>query len=767
MRRSRVQHVAYRVAVAIGVLLGTTIVTADVSPTRAAGTEWSDAVTLETPPSYDNVQGRGRNGYWDDLTALECVSDGNCTLGGVYNVDQVGNFGTLATQADGTWSQHAIPATWDAAVLVSSLSCLPSGECALGGSTAYQPKVAAKVNGVWSNAEWLPGFSCTANPEWPRGCTWGTTLVAPVGAGVDPDPNNVAAGGGVSAVDCPVSGRCVLGGTFMLLNPVFDAAYQGALVATQSAGVWSAPIEIPGLRALSDGVSEERVTGLSCPSDGNCVVVGDYQSAVPGEGTRAFVAHLTNGVWGNAAPLPGLTQATTSSATSLSCSSVGNCVATGYVRISHSETAAFVATQTNGTWAPAETLVGTTTTYPFAGDIVRTLVACPADGECAIGGYVRTASGDTRALVATSSGGVWSSASAVPGLSSLGNNTDSRVESISCPAAGECVAVGYFRAGAPGRSYQPYAVVQSGGVWGNASTVPGVDPLVEASESYAVARVSCGAVGKCTMAGTTVRLAGPTQRLFAASLVEPPPPPGASVIQVPPAPLTMTPVATARPTTPTTSVPVATSTTTVPPDTTGTTMPAALIAGALAPGEGTARVGSATAEVVQSTTPEGEVSFSVGDVSVALSAVTLLAGEEIMVRGEGARPGSKAGYQVFSMSGVSGNLDVAGDGARPASEARFQAFTASVVSGEFAVGGDGRFAGVVSLPSDTPTGNHALQMVLTGADGTEAVLEVGLFVAGTQHLPATGRGARSEPMVGGALLLALGVVLLGVRRRTT
>ena len=96
--------------------------------------------------------------------------------------------------------------------------------------------------------------------------------------------------------------------------------------------------------------------------------------------------------------------------------------------------------------------------------------------------------------------GVWGSAVEVPGTAALNSAGNAGVNAVSCGAAGECAAGGYYLVGSPPFQHdQAFVVSETGGVWGSAVEVPGTAALN--SGSAGVNAVSCGAAGECAAGG--------------------------------------------------------------------------------------------------------------------------------------------------------------------------------------------------------------------------------------------------------------------------
>lgn len=164
------------------------------------------------------------------------------------------------------------------------------------------------------------------------------------------------------------------------------------------------------------------------------------------------------------------------------------------------------------TWRTAREIpppVSSSTIY----DVVPQAVSCWAVGDCVAGGYLQTAppcgcgfSYQEFPIVAADSGGRWSSFGTLPLPSDVvtGNPTPQRVTSISCPAQGFCVAVGYYTGTLPGNTaVHGFIATDINGTWARTVTVPlpggqagasGLESVSCASRSYCVA---VGSYVKC------------------------------------------------------------------------------------------------------------------------------------------------------------------------------------------------------------------------------------------------------------------------------
>ena len=140
------------------------------------------------------------------------------------------------------------------------------------------------------------------------------------------------------------------------------------------------------------------MTSVSCATAGGCTAAGFYTD---GSGRQAFVVRETSGVWGSAVEVPGtatLNSGGDASVTSVSCATAGACTAGGSYRDGSSNTQAFVVCETNGVWGDAVEVPGTAA-LNSGGDASVGSVSCGAAGDCAAGGYYKDGSSHSQAFV--------------------------------------------------------------------------------------------------------------------------------------------------------------------------------------------------------------------------------------------------------------------------------------------------------------------------------------------------------------------------------
>ena len=198
------------------------------------------------------------------------------------------------------------------------------------------------------------------------------------------------------------------------------------------------------------------------------------------------------GHWGWAVEVPGTAALNRGDAevSSVSCAGAGACAAGGYYTSGSGYDRAFVVSETHGRWGQAVEVRRTVALY--SGSARVTSVSCAAAGVCVAGGYFTDLSLDRQAFVVSSKDGRWGRAVAVPG------SGDAEVSSVSCGAAGECVAGGRFM-DAFGH-FQAFVVSETDGHWGHAIKVPGTAALNRGDAQ--VNAISCDAVGPCAAGGS-------------------------------------------------------------------------------------------------------------------------------------------------------------------------------------------------------------------------------------------------------------------------
>jgi len=266
--------------------------------------------------------------------------------------------------------------------------------------------------------------------------------------------------------------------------PAFGAAARG--------GGWGKAIEVPGLAGLNAGHGG-TLTAVSCSSPGDCAATGNY--ADRGGLGQAFVVSERNGSWGKAIEVPGLAALNNggyAGISSVSCASAGNCAVTGYYDSGAPE--AFVVSQANGSWGRAIEVPGSAAfgTATFASvSWLRPATAQPWGTPVA-----PTTDASFGPLAVSEKNGSWGKAISVPGTAASARNA---AVSVSCGSPGNCAAGGNEAPIIYG-PYQAFVAREQNGSWGKATGIPGLAAL-NAGGNAEVLSVSCGSAGGCSAGG--------------------------------------------------------------------------------------------------------------------------------------------------------------------------------------------------------------------------------------------------------------------------
>jgi cytochrome c551/c552 len=421
--------------------------------------------------------------------------------------------------------------------VVTSVSCDPAGNCSAVGTYANRSGhersyaeafVVSQKHGRWGKAEEIPGtaalnvgdyadFSsvscgsagnCAAAGNYAgrsgnsevfvvsqKHGRWGKAEEAPGLAAMNKGDAEI------ESVSCAPAGSCTAGGTY-----AGRSGNSEAFVVSRKNGTWGKAEQVPGSAALNTG-GDAEVSSVSCASAGRCAAGGQY--SLPGnqngQPSEAFVVSQKKGRWGKAERVPGLAALDTgrqSEIDSVSCDPAGSCTAAGFYTGRSASSSAFVVSQHNGTWGKAEEVPGTAALSKDGGFAAVNSVSCPSAGNCsAVGHYAISVDGGVsyRAFVVSQHNGTWGKAEQVPGLAALDTGDYSALGSVSCGSAGNCSAGGTYAHRRPGNS-QAFVVTQHNGTWGKAEQVPGTAALNK-GDNAEIGPVSCAPTGSCSAGG--------------------------------------------------------------------------------------------------------------------------------------------------------------------------------------------------------------------------------------------------------------------------
>ena len=388
---------------------------------------------------------------------------------------------------------------------VEALTCSSPGNCAAGGTYT-------------DAAHRGQGFAVTE-----AGGVWGTAVAIPNLATL-----NAGGTADVTSVSCGEAGDCAIGGSYT------DAkGNNNPWVADSVVGTWGKAQELvtPELTSIDAGTGQRigTVTSISCVSAGNCAAMlampSLAQGATPLE--APFRVDEINGIWGSpqAVPISSNTNAQLpAELSSVSCagSPVASCIAGGSYTDGRGAVHAIVmdgqldSNDGHGfVWGGASEvpdlidLPGYSFTSPFAR---VDSVSCLANGDCAVSGFYIDAQGHDQVFTGgAAAGGLWTT-QAFPGAAELNTGGRMFVDDMSCGAPGECAVAGTF--GDSSSQEQAWVDNESGGLWGNAQQILGVNDNPFAAAS----RVSCAGPGFCFAGGLFTDTAGHGQAFVAGDI---------------------------------------------------------------------------------------------------------------------------------------------------------------------------------------------------------------------------------------------------------
>jgi hypothetical protein len=393
-------------------------------------------------PSLAHVKGTG-------LRALACPSAGKCqavAIAGAHHLVRL-------AQSGSHWSLKEIALPANAAPIDPpqgpypgiTLSCATAGTCAaVGGYFASDhttdPLLVIENNGTWGTATAvpLPPDASTAFPP--------------------PDGESFA-GGFLSFASCPSAGSCTTVGTYTrepngAANPWRLDEVGGQWVAATT-GLQLPTGAATGVDSRGGGSSPFMgFSGLSCPSAGNCTAVGGYVDLHSDFQGAIFAEH--DGVWskGVKAPVPAAAGNYTDAMellnplNSVSCSTANDCAAVGsFVKggdKGDSETPhGLLLAEHHGAWKASP--ISLPRGANASGGVYLTSVSCPAAGNCVAVGYYAS-HGKTHGLVVRERGGKWQRAvsAALPRGAAPAMRAHTFLNSVTCPSASACMVGGSY-----------------------------------------------------------------------------------------------------------------------------------------------------------------------------------------------------------------------------------------------------------------------------------------------------------------------------------
>jgi hypothetical protein len=338
---------------------------------------------------------------------------------------------------------------------------------------------------------------------------WKPGVKAQLPAGAADVPLKAGNGGGLVDIACPAAGDCTAVGRY-----TDSTAVDHGLLLTESHGHWQRgtrlvlPLNAVAARKPKHGITDDLgLTSVSCSSVGNCVAVGNYETNA--EVWEAMIVTEIRGRWSRAieAPVPAGAPVAGQNAGLISdtCTSSGTCSAAGSYLDASGHEQALLVTGSGNNWtssappaAPADADSNPT--------LVPTSIACPATGDCAAVGTYLNPLQNSLGLLLSQSGGIWQPEVGVAlpnGAAPTGTVGDQTVMlgSVACPQVANCTAVGWYFDNF--ENGQGLLVNLQNGVWqpGTEAALPANAVQGLEKQSAGLDWVSCAAAGNCVATG--------------------------------------------------------------------------------------------------------------------------------------------------------------------------------------------------------------------------------------------------------------------------
>ena len=433
-----------------------------------------------------------------ELNRAACAAAGACAVAGqVFTRVAFRALGVLLVQTGGTWRvvtvpmPRGLPPGTKPIADIGSVSCPATGRC-IGVGGAHAGDNADAVFMTQQGARWTE-----------------TALKLPPGAKQ----------GGLSAISCSTVGNCsVVGG-------VADARFghQQVLFLDERNGRWGAWREAP-LPPENLQVSPFGGELISCQAPGDCTAAGSYEN-----GDYQNVGLLLterNGTWGRfvqpalppnenvgSNPLIGLS--------SLSCPSTGNCTIVGGYFDNERNESGLILNERNGKWhqgieAPLPSDAGPNPQHGDGPEMPLTAVSCAAARDCAAVGFYRDKRDNMRTLLLSEKAGEWTPSEPKLPADAAGGANPGGLGSVACTAPGRCVAAGGYVTGTTRDgtySGKPLLVYERQGTW-----QPGIAVALPADSAAtggaSLTSVTCPPAGSCLAIGSYTDKAGDQQGLL-------------------------------------------------------------------------------------------------------------------------------------------------------------------------------------------------------------------------------------------------------------
>lgn len=240
------------------------------------------------------------------------------------------------------------------------------------------------------------------------------------------------------------------------------------------------------------------IDGVYCPAANDCVATGYYTaSGANGDVTQGLAETLSGGTWTPTAFPSVSSKKGVALLDAVACPVAGSCVVVGDVE--NTATMPVIETLSAGRWHSGTPALPSDAEQ--AGSAFLNDISCPAAGTCVATGWYTDLNGYREGLLESLSGGTWTAATApLPGNSAPGaaSQADTYLADVACTGAGACVAAGQYRDSGGGT--QGVIDTLAGGTWKAAQAPLPADAAAQ-DQLAAVWTISCPAPGTCLAGG--------------------------------------------------------------------------------------------------------------------------------------------------------------------------------------------------------------------------------------------------------------------------
>jgi hypothetical protein len=194
---------------------------------------------------------------------------------------------------------------------------------------------------------------------------------------------------------------------------------------------------------------------------------------------------------------------------SVSCVSSVFCAAAGYYSGTSTDLP-LLGVETEGTWSTSQAPLPTNAGSPPESRL--STVSCSAAGTCVAIGFYEDAGGNAHGLIETLSGATWTPLDApVPADAATGASFDAFLQSVDCLTAQSCVAVGDYQGTSGSGGEFGLFDTETNGTW--AAQAAPQPSAAAATQQVSLSGVSCSTPGPCAAIGHYVVGSGPSNTI--------------------------------------------------------------------------------------------------------------------------------------------------------------------------------------------------------------------------------------------------------------